>query len=121
VAYPYCILYAYLRSESPRLGSITETQDVAATTRSRPQCQSHWTRPRAHRADLSPKPDLVLTWTAAQARAWDDGDFDADHGFAFDGVGRPAHQSRARGLIGVEAAAVRAPLYSRALYSSTKK
>jgi hypothetical protein len=28
---------------------------------------------------------------AAQARAWADGDFDADHGFAFDGVGRPAH------------------------------
>jgi hypothetical protein len=27
----------------------------------------------------------------AQARAWADGDFDADHGFAFDGVGRPAH------------------------------
>jgi hypothetical protein len=26
-----------------------------------------------------------------QARAWADGDFDADHGFAFDGVGRPAH------------------------------
>jgi hypothetical protein len=23
--------------------------------------------------------------------AWADGDFDADHGFAFDGVGRPAH------------------------------
>jgi hypothetical protein len=29
--------------------------------------------------------------SAAQARAWADGDFDADHGFAFDGVGRPAH------------------------------
>ena len=30
--------------------------------------------------------------SAAQARAWaDDGDFDADHGLAFDGVGRPAH------------------------------
>jgi hypothetical protein len=28
---------------------------------------------------------------AAQARAWADGDFDADHDFAFDGVGRPAH------------------------------
>jgi hypothetical protein len=29
---------------------------------------------------------------AAQARrAWADGDFDADHGFAFDGVGRPAN------------------------------
>jgi hypothetical protein len=25
--------------------------------------------------------------SAAQARAWADGDFDADHGFAFDGVG----------------------------------
>jgi hypothetical protein len=29
--------------------------------------------------------------STAQARAWADGDFDADHGFAFDGVGRPAH------------------------------
>jgi hypothetical protein len=30
--------------------------------------------------------------SAAQARrAWADGDFDADHGFAFDGVGRSAH------------------------------
>jgi hypothetical protein len=29
--------------------------------------------------------------SAAQARAWADGDFDADHGLAFDGVGRPAH------------------------------
>jgi hypothetical protein len=29
--------------------------------------------------------------SAAQARAWADGDFGADHGFAFDGVGRPAH------------------------------
>jgi hypothetical protein len=29
--------------------------------------------------------------SAAQARAWADGDFDADRGFAFDGVGRPAH------------------------------
>jgi hypothetical protein len=29
--------------------------------------------------------------SAAQARVWADGDFDADHGFAFDGVGRPAH------------------------------
>ena len=29
--------------------------------------------------------------SAAQARAWADGDFDADHGFAFDGVGRPAN------------------------------
>ena len=29
--------------------------------------------------------------SAAQARTWADGDFDADHGFAFDGVGRPAH------------------------------
>jgi hypothetical protein len=26
--------------------------------------------------------------SAAQARAWADGDFDADHGFAFDGAGR---------------------------------
>jgi hypothetical protein len=29
--------------------------------------------------------------SAAQARAWADGDFDADFGFASDGVGRPAH------------------------------
>jgi hypothetical protein len=29
--------------------------------------------------------------SAAQARAWADGDFDADHGLAFDGVARPAH------------------------------
>jgi hypothetical protein len=29
--------------------------------------------------------------SAAQARAWADRDFEADHGFAFDGVGRPAH------------------------------
>jgi hypothetical protein len=29
--------------------------------------------------------------SAAQVRAWADGDFDADHGFAFDGVGRSAH------------------------------
>jgi hypothetical protein len=29
--------------------------------------------------------------SAARARAWADGDFDADHGFAFDGVGRQAH------------------------------
>jgi hypothetical protein len=29
--------------------------------------------------------------SAAQARAWADGDFDADHGKIFDGVGRPAH------------------------------
>jgi hypothetical protein len=29
--------------------------------------------------------------SAAQARAWTDGDFDATHGLAFDGVGRPAY------------------------------
>ena len=29
--------------------------------------------------------------SAAQARAWADGDFDADRGFAFDGVGRSSH------------------------------
>jgi hypothetical protein len=29
--------------------------------------------------------------SVAQARAWADGDFDAGHGFAFDGVGRSAH------------------------------
>ena len=45
-----------------------------------------------------------------QARAWSDGGFDADHGFAFDGVGRRAHWSRARGLIGAVMADVRAPL-----------
>ena len=59
--------------------------------------------------------------SAAQARAWADGDFDADHGFAFDGVGRPAHQSRARGPIGVEAADVRAPLLCISLLHQKKK
>jgi hypothetical protein len=29
--------------------------------------------------------------SAAQARAWADGDFDADHGFASDGKGRPVN------------------------------
>jgi hypothetical protein len=29
--------------------------------------------------------------SAAQARAWADGDFDADHGFGLDGVDRSAH------------------------------
>jgi hypothetical protein len=29
--------------------------------------------------------------SAAQARAWADGDFNADHGFAFDGVPPPPH------------------------------
>jgi hypothetical protein len=29
--------------------------------------------------------------SAAQTRAWADGGFDADHSFAVDGVGRPAH------------------------------
>jgi hypothetical protein len=29
--------------------------------------------------------------SAAQARAWADGDFDAGGNLAFDGVGRPAH------------------------------
>jgi hypothetical protein len=28
--------------------------------------------------------------SAAQARAWTEDDFDAEHGLAFDGVGRPA-------------------------------
>jgi hypothetical protein len=32
--------------------------------------------------------------SAAQARAWADGDFDADHGFAFDGVGRRIRAGR---------------------------
>jgi hypothetical protein len=35
--------------------------------------------------------DEFHSHSAAQARAWADGDFDADHGFAFDGVGRPAN------------------------------
>jgi hypothetical protein len=48
--------------------------------------------------------------SAAQARAWADGDFDADHGLGLDGVGRSAYWSRARGPSGVDAAAVRAPL-----------
>jgi hypothetical protein len=58
--------------------------------------------------------------SAAQARAWADGDFDADRGFAFDGVGRPAHQSRARCPTGVEAAAVRAPLLCISLLHTQK-
>jgi hypothetical protein len=29
--------------------------------------------------------------SATQARAWADGDFDADRGFGLDGVGRSAH------------------------------
>jgi hypothetical protein len=29
--------------------------------------------------------------SAAHARAWVDGDFDADHGIGLDGVGRSAH------------------------------
>jgi hypothetical protein len=48
--------------------------------------------------------------SAVQARAWAGGDFGGDHGLAFDGVGRSAHQSRARGPRGAGAAAVRAPL-----------
>jgi hypothetical protein len=40
----------------------------------------------------SPYPKTALeSHSAAQARAWADGDFGADHGFAPDGVGRPAH------------------------------
>jgi hypothetical protein len=40
--------------------------------------------------------------SAAQARVWvwAGGGFDADHGFAFDGVGRSAHWSRASGIKG---------------------
>jgi hypothetical protein len=75
---------------------------------------------------------LSLAWaqgefhSAAQARTWADGDFDADHGFAFDGVGHPAHCSRARGLVGAEAAAVRAlavykPLFLKKESPSQKK
>jgi hypothetical protein len=48
--------------------------------------------------------------SAAQARAWADDDFDADHGFGLDGVGRSACQSRARGPSRAEAVAVRAHL-----------
>jgi hypothetical protein len=58
--------------------------------------------------------------SAAQARAWADGDFDADRGFAFDGVGRPAHWSRARGPIGAEAAAARALNLTRLIESHTE-
>jgi hypothetical protein len=38
--------------------------------------------------------------STAQARAWADGDFDADHGLGLDGVGRSAHWSRVRGIGG---------------------
>jgi hypothetical protein len=51
--------------------------------------------------------------SAAQARAWAGGDFDADHGFGFDGVGRSAHYRAGRAASGgwrVEAAAVRSTL-----------
>jgi hypothetical protein len=58
--------------------------------------------------------------SATQARAWADGDFDADHGLAFDGVGRPAHKSRARGPIGVGAADVRTPLLCISLLHQKK-
>jgi hypothetical protein len=34
--------------------------------------------------------------SAAQARAWADGDFDADHDFGLGGVGHPVHWSRLR-------------------------
>jgi hypothetical protein len=46
--------------------------------------------------------------SAAQARAWADGDVDVDRDFGLDGVGRPARWSRVRGPTGVEAAALRA-------------
>jgi hypothetical protein len=60
-------------------------------------------------------------YSAAQARAWAGGDFDADHGLAFDGVGRQAHWGRARGPTGVEAAAARAPLLFISPLSAKKK
>jgi hypothetical protein len=50
------------------------------------------------------------TDSTVQARAWADGDSDADHGLAPDGAGRSAHQSRVRSTRGLGAAAVRAPL-----------
>jgi hypothetical protein len=64
--------------------------------------------------------------SAAQARAWAGGDFDADRRLAFDGVGaRPDRgggggcartlADEARGPAGVEAAAVRAPVLVRLL------
>jgi hypothetical protein len=53
-----------------------------------------------------------------QGPTWADGDFDADHGFGLDGVGRSAHWSRMRGPNGVDAAAVRAPLLCISFNSS---
>jgi hypothetical protein len=50
-----------------------------------------------------------------------DGDFDADHGLAFDGAGRPFFLSRARGPVGVEAAAERAPLLCKQTVQTNKK
>ena len=47
----------------------------------------------AERRDAQDEPH-----SAAQARAWADGDFDADHGFAFDGVGTKKLEPE-RGLI----------------------
>jgi hypothetical protein len=65
-------------------------------------------------------------WDAAAERRDAQGEFHSaaqatsmrttDHGFAFDGVGRPAHWSRARGPVGVEAAAVRVPLLCMSYY-----
>jgi hypothetical protein len=51
--------------------------------------------------------------SAAQARAWADSDFDADHGLGLDGVGRSAHSSRARSPRGMKAAALRLRLPKR--------
>jgi hypothetical protein len=43
--------------------------------------------PAAERRDAQDE----LHSAAHEARAWADGDFDADHGFDLDGVGRSAH------------------------------
>jgi hypothetical protein len=47
---------------------------------------SRWDAAAGERRDAQDE----LNSAAQQARAWADGDFNADHGFAFDGVGRPA-------------------------------
>jgi hypothetical protein len=59
---------------------------TAFTTRYRgPEWDSEWDA-AAERRDAQGE-----FHSAAQARAWADGAFGADHGFGLDGVGRSAH------------------------------